>query len=96
MKIKVTEAKVTERTVVRRRDGKSFTFREQSAQADMANGERRIVALGLEEGQAPYPVGEYTILDSSFFVDRNNKLALGRLHLAPAVASVVEGRRQAG
>jgi Helix-destabilising protein len=96
MKIRVTEAKSTERTVVRRRDGKLFTFREQSGLVELPNGERRVIALGLEEGQGPYPVGEYTVLDSSMFVDRNNKLALGRLHLAPVVATVVENRQKAG
>lgn len=83
MKIQVLKAEMQERTVTRKRDGKSFTFREQSAVVDLPNGERRVVAVSLEEGQAPYAVGVYTLLDSSFFVDRNGRLALGRLHLAP-------------
>lgn len=97
MKIRVTKAEVTERTVHRKRDGKAFTFREQPAQVDFPNGERRIVALSLDEGQAPYALGEYTILDSSFFVDQNNRLQLGRLHLAPVLSEAGKTPvRQAG
>jgi hypothetical protein len=83
MKLRVVEAKVMERNVVRKRDGKSFQFREQSAQVDLPNGERRVIAVSLEEGQAPYAPGVYDLLDTSFFVDRNGRLALGRLHLVP-------------
>lgn len=86
MKFKVVEAKVSERTVVRARDGKAFRFREQSALMDLPNGERRVIAVSLEEGQAPYPVGEYQLMDSSFTVDRNGRLAIGRVHLAPALS----------
>lgn len=83
MKVRIVEAKVQERNVTRRRDQKSFTFREQSAQVDLPNGERRVIAVSLEEGQGPYAPGVYELLDASFYVDRNNRLALGRLHLAP-------------
>lgn len=96
MKLKVQEAKVNERTVVRKRDSKAFTFREQPALVDLPNGERRVVNVSLEEGQAPYQPGDYDILDTSFYVDQNGRLAIGRLHLAPARPGVVEGRRQAG
>jgi hypothetical protein len=95
MKLKVVEAKVSERTVVRARDQRAFKFREQSALMDLPNGERRVIAVSLEEGQSPYPPGEYQLMDSSFTVDRNGRLAIGRVHLSPAVAGV-EGRRQAG
>ena len=96
MQVKVLKAEMTERTVNRKRDGKSFTFREQSAQVSLQNGEVRNVALSLDEGQAPYAPGVYSILDTSFYVDRNNKLALGRLHLAPVSAVAETSRRQAG
>lgn len=92
MKVRVVKAELSERTVTRRRDSKQFTFREQSAQVDLPNGERRVIALSLDEGQAPYAAGEYNILDASFYVDRNARLALGRLHLAP----VSESLRKAG
>lgn len=93
MKIQILKAEHSERTVVRRRDSKSFTFREQSGVVDLPNGERRVIAVSLEEGQAPYPVGSYTLLDTSFFVDRNSRLALGRVHLAPVLS---EAGRKAG
>lgn len=84
MKLKVVEAKVSERSVTRARDGKTFKFREQSALMDLPNGERRVIAVSLEEGQAPYPPGDYDLMDSSFTVDRNGRLAIGRVHLAPS------------
>lgn len=85
MKINVSSTEVKVRNVSRKRDGKAFTFREQSGTVDLPNGERRVIALSLEEGQAGYAPGVYTLLDASFFVDRNGRLALGRLHLAPLV-----------
>lgn len=88
LKLKIASTEVKSRTVVRQRDRKEFTFREQSAQVSFPNGEVRVIAVSLEDGQAGYPVGEYTLLPSSFYVDRNNRLALGRLHLAPAVSEV--------
>lgn len=88
LKLKITSTEIKSRTVNRKRDGKEFTFREQACQIAFPNGEVRVIAVSLEEGQGAYPVGEYTLLPSSFYVDRNNRLALGRLHLAPAVAEV--------
>lgn len=86
MRVKVAEAKVTERNITRKRDGRQFTFREQSGLVDFPNGERRVIALSLDEGQSAYPVGEYTVLDSSFVVDQNGRLAIGRVHLSPVVS----------
>lgn len=96
MKIKITSAEVRHRKVFSKKLNKEFEFHEQSALTDLPNGERRQVIVSLEADQAAYPVGEYNVLDSSFFVDRNNKLALGRLHLAPVVSVADGGRRQAG
>lgn len=93
MKIKITSAEVRERNIHSKRLGKDFKFREQSALTDLPNGERRQVVVSLDDGQGAYPVGEYTVLDTSFYVDRNNKLALGRLHLAPVVSEA--GRKSA-
>lgn len=87
MKIRVVKSEVAQRNVTRKRDGKAFAFREQSAQVDMPNGERRVIAVSLEDGQGPYPPGDYTLMDSSFYVDRNGRLSLGRLHLAPVEAA---------
>lgn len=87
LKIRVVKAEFQTRNVVRKRDSKAFQFREQSAQVDLPNGERRVIAVSLEDGQAPYAPGEYTLLESSFYVDRNGRLSLGRLHLAPAEAA---------
>lgn len=96
LKLKITSTEIATRTVVRRRDQKSFTFREQSAAVSFPNGETRIVAVSLEEGQGAYSPGEYTLLPTSFYVDRNNKLALGRLHLAPVLVEAGSPARKVG
>lgn len=93
MKLKITSAEVVHRNIHSKRLNKDFVFHEQSALTDLPNGERRQVVVSLEDGQGAYPVGEYTVLDTSFYVDRNNKLALGRLHLAPVVSEA--GRKTA-
>jgi hypothetical protein len=96
MKVRVMSPEIKERTIKRASDGKEFQFREQSALVDFPNGERRVIALSLEKGQGAYGPGEYNVLDSSFTVDRNGKLQIDRLHLAPVTAVVEAGRRQAG
>lgn len=95
MKVRVMSPEIKERTIKRASDGKEFSFREQSALVDFPNGERRVIALSLEKGQAAYSPGEYNVLDSSFTVDRNGKLAVDRLHLAPVSAVQEAGRKTA-
>lgn len=96
MKLKITSAEVAHRKVFSKRLNKEYEFHEQSGLMELANGERRRVLVDLEAGQSAYPVGEYTVMETSFYVDRNNKLAIGRLHLAPVVSVADGGRRQAG
>lgn len=96
MKIRVQSAQVVERTIKRQRDGKEFRFREQQGLVQVGL-ETRIVNVGLADDQAPYPSGEYMLLDGSFFVDRNGRLQVGRLALQPVVAGAADGSaRRAG
>jgi hypothetical protein len=83
MQVLVKSAEVISRTIKRARDGKSFTFREQQALVSLGD-ETRSVALSLTDDQAPYPAGRYEIaFDGSVYVDRNGRLALGRVALKP-------------
>lgn len=96
MKVKVVEATISVRRITRAADKKVFEFREQPALVDFPNGERRKIALSLADDQLAYHPGEYLVMDASFEVDRNGRLALGRtLALQPVAASVAD-KRQAG
>lgn len=92
MKVRIKSAQVAERRISRKSDGREFVFREQ--QAVVAVGEEvRVIAVSLDADQAPYPPGEYELLDGSFYVDRNSRLQVGRLALKPLSAAAL---RQAG
>lgn len=91
MRVRVKSAQVQERRIKRKSDGREFLFREQPGLVSVGE-ETRIISVSLESDQAPYPVGEYELLDGSFYVDRNGRLQLGRLALKPVAASL----RQAG
>jgi len=87
MRLVIKDGEVTSRKRVR--DQKEFVFREQSGFVSL-NDETRRVSLSLADDQAPYPVGSYEILlDGSAYVDRNGRLALGRLALKPVSAATL-------
>lgn len=88
MKIRFTSEMVTSREVTAKATGKKYTFREQEGLVDFPNGERRVIAVQLADDQSAYTKGEWAVGDGSFFVDRNNKLAIGRLALTPLVGAV--------
>ena len=93
MKILVKTAEVRTRAITRARDQKKFAFREQDAFVTLGE-EVRLIALTLTEDQAAYPPGQYEVLlDGSVYVDRNNRLALGRLALKPLVAAAPQARQ---
>jgi hypothetical protein len=95
VRIKVKSAEVQERQITRSRDNKQFTFREQQGLVAMGD-EVRAIVIGLGDKQAPFPPGDYELLDRSFYVDRNGHLAVGRLELKPIASAVSPGARQAG
>jgi hypothetical protein len=70
--------------------GKPFEFRTQKAYAHTVDSQGNkppypeAFELILDDGAAPYSVGEYTLHPSSVYVDRNGRLAIGA-RLAPAV-----------
>lgn len=92
MRVLVKSAQVTERRIKRKSDGREFVFREQQGIVRVGE-ETRVIGVNLESDQAAYPVGEYELMDGSFYVDRNGRLQLGRLALKSVVAAV---QRQAG
>lgn len=48
------------------------------------------IGVVLDEKQPAFQVGVYTLLDQSFYVDRNANLTLGRLRLQPEVVQRVK------
>ena len=96
MRLKVKSSQVFERKVVSSKNQKEYKFREQEALVTLGD-ETRIVVISLEQEQAAYPPGEYEVLETSFDVDRDRRLAFKRrLALKPvAVAAPVPGRQSA-
>jgi len=96
MKLTVKSTHVLERKIHSEKRGRDYVFREQEAVVELGE-ERRLIALSLEDDQAPYPVGQYEVLDGSFEVDRNRNLALKRrLALKPLTVAAASGQaRQA-
>ena len=94
MRLKVKSAQVFECKVHSAKHNKDYTFREQEALVQLGD-ETRIVVLSLEDGQTGYPVGEYEVLETSFDVDRDRRLAFKRrLALKPVtVAAAAPGQR---
>lgn len=83
-KIIIRTTTVTPRQI-KRKDGTTLVFREQSA-AIMKDGEdfAHPFRLGLDDAQAPYPPGDYVVDASSFNVGQYGDLIVGRrLALVP-------------
>lgn len=87
-KIIIRTATVTPRQI-KRKDGSTMVFREQSA-AIMKDGEDfpHPFRLGLDDAQVPYPPGDYVVDASSFNVGQYGDLIVGRrLMLVPVAPS---------
>lgn len=82
LKIRVVAAEVFSRQVKSRATGKEYLFRDQMGVA-LIGSDSSPCKVSLSEDQAGYPVGVYEVLETSFYVDRDGKLALGRLALRP-------------
>lgn len=86
--IVIRSATVTPRTI-RRKDGTQMVFREQAA-AIQKDGEDfpQPFRLTLDQEQAPYPAGNYTVDASSFTTGEFGDLRVGRrVVLVPIAAA---------
>lgn len=76
------------------RNGRDWTMRSQTAWAHThsrngnLNAYPERITITLEDGQAPYPVGNYQIAPASLYVGDFGRLSLGRLVLLPIQAKV--------
>jgi phosphoglycolate phosphatase-like HAD superfamily hydrolase len=72
---------------ISQKTGKPFSIRNQEVYAFTVddNGNPRpypeMIKLSLDDNQLPYPVGFYTIKAQSLFVDKFQRLSIGRLFL---------------
>lgn len=94
LRVEITSVEVTTKSGVSQRSGKPYSIREQEVWVHTCDKEGRVrphperVLVTLDEGQAPYPPGSYSICPSSFLVDRFRMLDL-RLRLRPANSATV-------
>jgi len=63
--------------------GRAYRISEQEAWVTL-DGEYRRLRIGLEDGAQPYPVGAYTLAESSFRIDQYGGLEIGRVRLVAA------------
>jgi hypothetical protein len=82
MQIRIVAGEVFSRKVKSSKTGKEYVFRDQMGIALMG-GDSSPCKVPLQDDQAGYPVGLYDVLDASFYVDRDSRLAVGRLALRP-------------
>lgn len=76
MKFTVKSTALADRSIPSKKEGRGpFQFQEQETWADI-NGEYRRVKFRVKDGR-PYPVGEYTLAESSFQVNQYGTLELG-------------------
>ena len=95
MRIKIKSAQVTQRDITSSKSGKQYTFREQQGLVAMGD-EIRAIVIPLQDKQDAYAPGEYEMLDTSLYVDRNGHLAVGRLHLKLIASAASPGTRATG
>jgi hypothetical protein len=82
IRVEVHKTDVSERRGTSKR-GSPYCIREQSAWAHTGLQYPELIKVSLEEGQAPYPPGEYFITEESIFVNQFGGLAFGRVKLIP-------------
>lgn len=88
MKIEIKSTEIKSRSGVSSKTGKSYTMREQNGFVVLESEVYPIrVVISLAPEQVAYPPGVYQVQESSFFVDRYQKLAIGRLDLKPIAAT---------
>lgn len=83
MQIEIHDENVNVRTV-NTQDGRNLTFRSQVAWLQQAQKPYPVeMVINLEEGQQPYQKGTYKVEDTTYYVGKFGRLAVGRLQLKP-------------
>lgn len=90
MQLRIVSGEIATRRVTGK-DGTKYLFRDQQALFG-ADGETSWLPIRLADDQAAYPPGEYELLASSFYVNREGRLTLGRINLRPLSAAPAAAR----
>lgn len=83
IEIKPAQAIADTRSGISKSSGQPFTINEQSAYIFLGQDYPQLFKLNLENGQAPYPAGLYTLHPSSIYVGDFQKLRVGKIVLVP-------------
>jgi hypothetical protein len=84
IRIEIKSTEIFPFSGISQKTGKPFSIRNQEAYAFIvdSHGNSRpypdMIKISLDEQQLPYPVGFYTLKPESIFVDKFQRLALGR------------------
>lgn len=90
IKIEIKSTDIEPFSGISKTTGKPFAIRNQEAYAYTfdKNGVLRpypeLIKLSLEDNQLPYPIGFYQMAPQTVFVDKFQRLAIGRPSLLPA------------
>ena len=83
MRVSILSAEVFSRRVKSKKTGQEYLFRDQMGVFVAHDGTRTPFTVALDEHAQAFAVGDYEILDTSFYIDRDNKLSVGKLQLRP-------------
>jgi hypothetical protein len=96
VKIEIQDDAVTTRNGTSQKNGQPFSIRSQNAWLHTAGAPYPTkMEITLDRDQAPWPVGEFTVDETSFFVDKFRRLSVGRLKLIPLAATAAKPSRVA-
>lgn len=84
MKIIVKNAEIEVKSGTSQKTGKPYSIKNQTGYVHFAHEEYPIeIKLRIRDEQAPYPPGEYTVDDRSFYVGKFKDFVAGTLALTP-------------
>ncbi|WMT17218.1 single-stranded DNA-binding protein [Serratia fonticola] len=83
VEVKPSQALADTRSGVSKTTGKPYTISEQSAYIYLGGDYPELFKITLDEGQKAYPVGLYSLSETSLYIGQFNKLTVGRIKLVP-------------
>lgn len=83
IEIKPSQAIADTRSGISKSTGQAYTINEQAAYIFLGQDYPQLFKLNLENGQAPYSAGLYTLHPSSIYVGDFQKLRVGKIVLVP-------------
>ena len=83
VEIKPSQALADTRSGISKVTGKEYKISEQSAYVFLGGDYPELFKFTLENGQAAYPAGLYSLHESSLYIGQFNKLTVGKIQLTP-------------